>query len=337
MRSIVYPMVIALSCIFQLAWAESTAANLSEDEIKHEWRKWFVEGDRLHSEGRFAEARSAMSKAVEFAERLATLDERLPAALHALGFLYQEHGSLVEAKTCYLRAVHLWEKLGPEQRVGRSKSIDNLIEIYMEDHNYTAAESLMRSRLQELEQGSTWQERATFFNMRAAFAFRQSHYGEAERDYQQSLTIWEEHQSEEDRNTAIVAMNLSTVYGTTKRYEAALKVGGRAVAILEKAEPAARPILVRALDSIGFLLLKLDRQREAERVYSRALDLAKEAFGPDHPISCKVMLDYSAVLRRLARKSEAKTLEGRARAILGQVKQTGGGTVDVFELNLIKR
>jgi tetratricopeptide (TPR) repeat protein len=186
----------------------------------------------------------------------------------------------------------------------------------METHEYRAAEKLMTYRLPEMEQSVNREDRATFLNMRGALALRERCYGEAEREYQQSLALWEEHAGGEDKNIASVLLNLSHLYETTKRYQQALDVGTRAVAILERSDPTVRPFLARALDNAAFILVKLNRQTDAERFYNRALVIAREVFGPDHPFSCQIMLSYSAVLRKLKQKTQAEALANEAQAIL---------------------
>jgi hypothetical protein len=65
------------------------------------------------------------------------------------------------------------------------------------------------------------------------------------------------------------------------------------------------------------LALKLERPAEAEPSYQRALTMAKQVFGAEHPASGEIMLRYSAVLPDLQRNSEAKSMAREARAIIG--------------------
>ena len=69
---------------------------------------------RLYEEGRFSEAEHVLKKAVPCAEQFTPLDHRLPTTIHALGFLYQEQSKYAEAKSCYLRAIHLWRELAQD-------------------------------------------------------------------------------------------------------------------------------------------------------------------------------------------------------------------------------
>jgi len=300
-----------------------------------EWRRLSVESIRMYKEGRLAEAEQTMSRAAEIANRFTPGDPRLPETLHMLGFLYQEHGKLAEAKACYLRAVHLWERLGPAHHQQLSKTIDNLLEVYVLARDVTAADRLIRTRLPEMEGSSDWKDRATFLNMRAALAFRERRLADSELDYQQSLRLWLEHSPEQERNAAVVLLNLSTLYAVLKRHQDALDAAMRAIAILD-GPPTYRPDLVHALESAGFALSKLNRYNDAEQQYSRAIATSKEVFGNDHPATGRVIMGYSAVLRRLHRFTEAKALAGDAQRILRSQKPSNA-TIDTFELGLLSR
>jgi len=331
MHSIFWRTITAISCAIQLAASDS--GQVLPDS---EWKRLLADGGRLYEHGHFNEAERAMQQAVEYAEQFPPLDPRLPSTIHALGFLYQEQGKLAEAKACYVRAIHLWQKIGPAEHQALSKTLDNMIGIYMSAHEYEAAEKLARSRLREMEGASNWRDRAIFLNPRAALEFRLRRYQDAESSGRQSLDLWQEHFKGEERNYAIVLMNLSMVYEAAKRYQSALDAGTRAVAALEGSDPTLRPVLAWALDNAAHLLSKLDRLGESERLYSRALETAKDVFGPDHPTTGRIMLEYSSALRRLNRKAEAKATEAQARTILRSTKPIAAA-VDTFELGLLGR
>jgi hypothetical protein len=118
-------------CAAQLSGAAS-ASGSPEPENLVEWRKCIAVSGRLYEEGRLSEAERVLEKAVHYTKRFTALDLRLPTTVHALGFLYQEQSKYAEAKGCYLRAIHLWERIGPTQRDALLQSIDNLIGTYME-------------------------------------------------------------------------------------------------------------------------------------------------------------------------------------------------------------
>jgi tetratricopeptide (TPR) repeat protein len=226
----------------------SSAAEPQEPRDLAEWQDCIARSGPLYEAGRFGDATRVLETAVHYAEHFPALDPRLPTTIHALGFLYQEQGKYAEATNLYLRAILLWERLGPGHRDALLQSMDNLIGTYMEDHHYRAARALMELRLPMERSATKWEDRATFLNMRASLAEAEHHYGQAERLYRESLELWEKHGTGDDKNTAIVLMNLSSVFLATKRYQDALDVAVRALRTLEILDPTASPLVERALE-----------------------------------------------------------------------------------------
>jgi tetratricopeptide (TPR) repeat protein len=313
-----------------LLWATQVAAAMPDSPELAEWKKCMTEGGRLYDTGRLSEAALVFEKAVHHAERFAGLDSRLPSTIHDLAFIYQMQGQYAAATRCYLRAIRLWERMGPSEHPALLRSVDNLIGTYVENHEYRAAKKLMAWRLPEMEQSAgKWKERAILLNMQAGLAQVERRYDDAERLFRQSQALWEEHLPNESQNLAICFMNLSQVFVVTKHYQEAYDLDSRALAILERMDPTAGSFVVRALSQAAYCTMKLRRPVDAERYYEHALAMARQVFGAQHLTSGQIMLSYSSVLRALERKAEAKSMAREARAILDA---GGQGTVDILEL-----
>jgi tetratricopeptide (TPR) repeat protein len=317
--------------ILAMAMAALLSAQTPAPETLAHWRECLAEGSRLYAAGDFTEAERAMSMAVHYAERFPPLDPRLPTAVHALGFLYHEQSKYPEAIACYLRAIHLWEKIGPSQHDALLQSIDNLIGIYIETQDYRQAKKFADFRLPEMERTATkWEDRAVIFNLKASLAALEHRYPEAESWYGQSLALWEEHR--DDRNTATLLLSLSQLYAGVNRWQEALDANLRALAIFDSMDATLRPFVSQALQGVAYALFRLNRLSEAESYYRRALDITRQVYGPDHPFSGQVMLDYSAVLRKLKRKPEAEAMITEARDTLRRSKPARNA-VDALEFN----
>ena len=59
----------------------------------------------------------------------------------------------------------------------------------------------------------------------------------------------------------------------------------------------------------------VERYREAEPLYERALAIAEQRWGPDHPRVAMVLESYAILLGQTYRIDEAAAMAGRARAI----------------------
>jgi tetratricopeptide (TPR) repeat protein len=301
-----------------------------------EWKKYIADSGPLYEQGHISETARVLEKAVHAAEHLPALDPRLPSTIHALGFMYQEQGNYAQATRMYLRAIRLWERIGPSQHDALLRSTDNLIGTYVEAHDYRAASKLLTARLPEMEQSATdWRAQATFLNMRSSLAYMDQNYGETERLLRESLALWEQHGPDESSNMAIVLMNLSHVIGTRKRYQEALDVALRADAALERPDPTSGTLLVRSLDYTAVLYVKLGRPNDAERYYGRALAMAREVFGPEGSVLGEIMLRYSAVLRALQRNAEAARMAREARDVISRSGEKRD-TVDILALTTMQ-
>jgi tetratricopeptide (TPR) repeat protein len=301
-----------------------------------EWRKSIADSGPLYEAGRFDDAALVLEKAVRYAERFAPLDPRLPTTVHALAFLYQQQGKSAEAGHFYLWAIDLWKRIGSSQRDALLLSIDNLIGTYMEAQKFSAAKKLMESRLPDMEQSAkNWEARATLLNMRASLAKMEHRYGEAERLFRESLSLWEEQGPAGDKNIAIVLLNLSHLFAEAKHYQNALDMVRRALLILERLDATARPLVILAQDHAGGLCVKLKRPVEAEAFYRDALAMAKGAYGPENRVSGDIMLRYSAVLHALRQNNEARVMAKEAQTLLRRSNEKR--TVDIHELAISGR
>ena len=327
-------MFFACSLAVVAVWAIQAPAGSSNLE---EWKRSLEESNRFYEQGRIAEAIPVMERAVHQGEHFGPLDPRLPITLNALGYLNQLQSNYAEAARLFLRAIHLWEKIGPAYASSKNKSVDNLIGTYMASQKYDLAKKLLEVRVPEAEAAATdRKDRATLLNARAALAEMKGHHGEAERLYRESLKLWEQEPGKDGLSATIVLTNLSYVFITTKHYQKALELELRALNNLEALDATARPAVIRTLDTVATLLAKVHRIEDARQYFLRALQGAREVFGPEHPYTGQILLRYAAVLHDLHQTSEAKLIaaEGRSIAERNHPRQD---TVDILDLRMSVR
>jgi tetratricopeptide (TPR) repeat protein len=104
--------------------------------------------------------------------------------------------------------------------------------------------------------------------------------------------------------------------------------------VLEKSGSSKPAFLAKALNNHGVLCSLVGRLAEAESHLKKALAVAEKALGPDHPSMAGILSNYAAVLRQMRRKTEARKLEKRAKAI-AETNSHGhliGYTVDASDL-----
>ncbi len=328
MVSLLFLPVTALLWAAQISGTPSTATS-SDCQDAASWKTLVAESTSLFQQRRISDSTRVLEAAAHCAEHFEPLDPRLPTTLHSLAFLYREQGRLAEAETLCLRAVDLWEKIGPTQHDAWLQSMIDLSATYLQSRNYPAAKKLMERLLPEIERSATnWKAHVTILGTRGALADAERRYGDAERFYRQALALLQEHDTEEGLDAGIVWMNLSEVLVNSKRYDESLAADLRALAALEKVGASAVTLVVRVLDRAAFLSLKLKRPGDAEAYYQRLLPTATQAFGPEHPMVGRIMLSYAAVLGALRRNSDAAVMSTQAHTIL----KGGGRSVDILAL-----
>ena len=92
--------------------------------------------------------------------------------------------------------------------------------------------------------------------------------------------------------------------------------------------------LAAGLNNLAECYYRRGHYREAEALLQRSLSIKEKAFGPNDPSVAETLKDYAAVLRKMKQKSEAATVEARAKTICarcGPACQTSQ-TVDVLAL-----
>ena len=318
--------VAAFLCLSQIS------TDLPDAQALSAWQKYRDDGRLMYSLGHFTEAAGELEKAVHSAESFPAPDPRLAATIHSLAYVYQQQGRYPEAENMYLRAIGLWERIGPSQRAALFRTIDNLIGTYVEAKDYRAARKLLESRLPEMERSVTqWKERATLLDTRSGLAFMERKYGEAETLLREALVLWEQYATCPESNHAVAYINLSHVLGSTGRSQEALEMAEKAMGILEKLDAGHDSLLLRVLDYAASLSLKLGRPADAEQYYQRALPTARRMFGAEDSHVAQIELSYSTVLKMLHRGAEAKLMAGEAQAML----RSGGGRrapVDILAL-----
>ena len=89
----------------------------------------------------------------------------------------------------------------------------------------------------------------------------------------------------------------------------------------------------RMLANLGTSSWKVGEKKQAVTWLSQALAEMESIVGPNHPDVARILEDYSTVLRKTGRGTEAKEFEKRARDIRSSfAAHTGEATVDWRDL-----
>jgi len=122
------------------------------------------------------------------------------------------------------------------------------------------------------------------------------------------------------REASQLIQEVGQLYGAGK-YDAALPLAERVLAISEKTLGAGHPYTAYSLNELALLYYSKGDYAKAEPLFKRALAIYEKALGPDHLDVARVLENYAILLRKTNRESEAAAMETRAKAIRARHQQ----------------
>ena len=276
------------------------------------WDAHTRKGLALEKEGRYAEAARAFREAVEEADA-----SQLPGTLDSLGVLYRQLGQYPDSEKCHRRAIALLESSGRSLEL--ATALENLGGLRLVQNRPTQAQPLYgrayELRLQANDRRVGW----TLHGLAQA-AHAQRHYAEAEDLYRRAATALT------GEGEADVLHNWATLYRETRRDDQARPLLERAAAVYENRWPL-HPKLAIVLRNLAELEADAGHSGRAQELFERAVHICEASLPADHPQTGINLQAYGRFLKNAHRKTEAKVVNDRARAILGPRY-----TVDVSEL-----
>lgn len=250
-------------------------------------------------------AGAALNAAVETIETRLGQDSK--AAEHPLAVrarLKLEVGEYPGALTDLNRALSLLDETSsPVERAtliyDRARTFDALGR--NEEAEAGARESLAIRRVQL---GEVHEKTADSLNLVANALTAQGRHAEADPLYRQVLGMYEVLYGPDDFHVAIVLSNLGNSLRRTGRAHQAEPLYVRAVAIAEGADDPV--LLAQCLTNYGWFLHVTGDGARAEAPFRRALDLAIEIVGPDHPFTGNARANLGYALSDQGRWTEAE-------------------------------
>jgi tetratricopeptide (TPR) repeat protein len=271
--------------------------------------------DELLETGDKTGAEKLLAAALNEAEHFGLDDPRRAVAL-SVGSAYHSLGRYVAAEGSYRRAVELWKRRGVLNGE-LIRCVGNLAVLYTETAQYGKADRLELRSLAERATASGLDDAdvAWLHATVGVLDFRRARYAEAERHEKAALAVWER-LAPRGFETMQILNSLGLVQARTARYAEALSSYDRALKIVEAAATPAYSMQVLLLANLGTIHLIMSGPSAAETFYTKALALAENMLGPEHPLTGRILTCYAVVLKRTKRNTQAKDVERRARVIL---------------------
>ncbi|HEX8651772.1 MAG TPA: tetratricopeptide repeat protein [Pyrinomonadaceae bacterium] len=223
----------------------------------------------------------------EAARRLSDLADALCGAGGPLFYIGRWHESLQLSARAYdaILALDEWSEAG--------KRAYQAAWIYYNRGNTSEATTWLDRCAKAWASGESKYEEAVIVSLRGKLAKQQKDYNNAERLYQEALTIWRELKT--DTAVSDLLNNLGVLERARKNYDAAEQYFRESMMLAEKIDNKA--LIAICLGNLGVLALDRKQWTEARQWYEKGLHLAREVGRQD---------EIASVLNGLARAHEAE-------------------------------
>jgi len=233
---------------------------------------------RLH-EGRFADARDLLTKALERYQQL--LDPLAPDVA-------QTHSDLGNA----LRMLGEYDAAIAHYELART--------------------------IREQTLGAAHPQVAMVLNNLAVVYASRGDDDRAEPYYRRAIAVWEAALGPDHPSLGHALNNLGSLMQERGALVEAHALASRALSVWERAYGPEHPDLVSPLVTLGNVQMEAGALAEAEQTYRRALTLSEAALGPEHPDLGYTLVNLADVARKQGRLAEARRDSARALALFAR-------------------
>jgi tetratricopeptide (TPR) repeat protein len=232
-------------------------------------------------------------------------------------------GSYEEAAVHQKRALAIWRDLSATHKSSLAAAYFNLAVIYSNQGKLTAAQQYIEPARQLADEIGTPEERGRTLALAAAIHFQAGDFGDAEREVRAALPQLN------GLYKATALNDLAMVRAALGDLRAARDLLGDSFAIREQAGAAPSPDHGWSLANLAWVLSEQGDFSAAAALYGRAIPMLEGATGLSQVHARIVLVQYARVLRKTGHKSEARAMERRAKAILGDSARAPTSTIDV--------
>lgn len=271
-----------------------------------------------------AAAESLRREALHLAEqKFSPEDRRLAPPLTNLALSLHSEGRDAEADPLARRAVLIAGQSGDPRLLGAT--LNALGVVLAGEGDRARAEPVLRRSVALLEkaEGADALDVAEAANNLATLYSDTGQYALAEKQLARALPAYEKYLGAESPLYAMAMSNMFTILYEQQKVAEAEPYLRRALAIAETKFPDGLN-MARLRHCLAALEASRENNKEAARLLEKVIATEERVLGPAHPDLVRALENYSAVLRRLHQKNEAKIAHNRAtliqKSLLSDVK-----------------
>ena len=315
-RLTVYARTKATAGRYEIRLAELRPAT-EDDRALQEARELIEESLRLNREGKSAEARSFLIRAIEIRERVSGPNSYgLAAPLNMLAGNFEEAGDYASAEPLRLRGVKIAELARGPEHAEVARYLVSLGGHYQKRGDDIKAEEVFQRTLRIFERTHTAENHgvAALLTALGGIYYAKGDYGNAEKNYQRARAIFEKLLGPDDFHIESTYISLGRVAYDAGDYANAETMFARALSLREKALGPEGLGIPQRLNDLAMLYITTGDYAKAEAFYQRALSIPERA-GMNDPSVLETLFGLSRLYAAQGRPSEALKFQKRASEI----------------------
>ncbi len=293
---------------FVLSLAPIAQARVDDTMTPHE----------LIERGRYQEAAVVLTQMIADIPP-GTAKESLAALYSNLGVVYDKLGRYLDAERTTGKSILLWKELGMLGTMNYARTVNNLGNALLNQHQYAKAEQWFQEALSiyRAQASPDPAGMALVISNVGLIKLCLHQYAEAERLLREAVQT--EGQARKDTtNLASALNNLALACKAQNRLEDAGLYYSQAIEVWRKVGGGRHPEVGVGLHNVAMLELSLGQTARALEHFEEALHIIQETLPPDHPLRATVLQGYSGLLAKTGHKREAKQLSQLAQTLRTQ-------------------
>lgn len=309
-------------------WSAQTAYPFEE------WRDLMAQGSELQASGRYTEAAKVLEGALATLRASHGTQDQFAKNFESLGDTYADAGLSTRAYHEYQRALTAIAEVQGKESLDYAVVFATAIDVSGPREIGKESVARLRDALARYEKSGP-SNRLTVIRMCLAHILTQKKkLADAEPLLLDALADLTSRPAKAHSAKASVLNALVVLRFEQGRYQEAIELNLEYVRYLQEMLGSNHPLVVIGWNNVASIYFKLGRLSEASTAYETALSLADAVLDPTDPSRYSLALNYSFVLRKAGRKSEAKLYEEKAKEIRHNLDRLDGSgfTVDAKAL-----
>jgi tetratricopeptide (TPR) repeat protein len=235
--------------------------------------------------------------------------------LNNLASLYEAQGKYEQAEPLYQRALVIREQQLGAEHPNTADTLNHLATLYQAQKKYEQAEFLHKKAFVILQQtlGIEHPNTVDTLDHLALLSIDQGKYEQAESLFQEAFTTQQKQAPEIGYSYVARSLSrLASLYEEVRRYEQAVRLYERILAIREQWLVAEHLETTETLERLARLYSVLGKYEQAEQLYQRSLAIREQQLGVQHPKTIITLNNLAMLYYHQEKYEQAELLFTRA-------------------------